>query len=137
MPPPTGTTTPVPPAVTHAGGALISRHALLRWAASFGLACFASGCGTELESVLSNISLLPDADSISAEVRDACADVMTETEILTSIVAARVDRANGVTKNEEQFTAATNCALDALFGDVDVDACTNCKNAILDQVFGE
>lgn len=100
------------------------------------IAVSATSCGTELTDALSGLSLFPDASSISAEVLAACEGVMTEQEILTHIVAARIDRANGVTKAEERLTASRNCSVDALLGSTDVDACTTCKYAILNQVFG-
>jgi len=96
-----------------------------------------SGCGADLTEVLSEVDFLPNASSISAEVRTACAGVMTEQEILSSMLAARIDRMNGITKSSEQATALQNCAIDALLGEVTLDACTACKDAILDQVFGE
>ncbi len=97
----------------------------------------AIGCGTGLDELLSGVRILPDPDIISLDVRESCDGVMTEDEILTSILAARVDQANGITKAEEESTALQNCALDALFGGADITDCNNCKLAILDQVFGE
>jgi hypothetical protein len=97
----------------------------------------ASGCGTPLDELLSGVRLLPDPAIISLDVHDNCDAVMTEDEILTSILAARIDQSNGVTKAEEESTAFQSCAIEALFGGTDITECNNCKLAILDQVFGE
>lgn len=94
-------------------------------------------CGTSLEDALSGIRILPDPESISADVRANCEGVLTEDEILSSIVAARIDQSNGITKQEELATGLQNCAIDALLGGPDISACNACKRAILDQVFGE
>ncbi|MCB9849533.1 MAG: hypothetical protein H6817_02375 [Phycisphaerales bacterium] len=98
---------------------------------------FATGCGTELESALSSIPILPSSADISAEVLYTCDGVLTEAQMLSSIVTARIDRANGYTKSEEELNVLTNCTIDAVFTGVAVDHCTACKYAILDQVFGE
>ncbi len=95
------------------------------------------GCGTGLDELLSGVRVLPDADTISSDVRESCDGVMTEDEILSSIVAARIDQSNGFTKAEEESTALQNCAIDALFGLANITECNNCKLAILDQVYGE
>jgi hypothetical protein len=95
-----------------------------------------TACGTGVDGLFSGLGLVPDASSISLDVRDACDGVMTEQEMIGSILAARVDRANGITKSEEQVNAIQGCAADALTSGVDYDACMTCKEAILDQVFG-
>lgn len=100
------------------------------------LGALLNGCGTELDGYLSDIALFPDADSISLDVREACAGVLAEQQMLTSLIAARIDQANGYTKEEELASAAVNCALDELVGGAPADDCTACKNAILDQVYG-
>ncbi len=97
----------------------------------------ACGCGTPLDELLSGVRLLPDPAIISLDVHDQCDALMTEDEILSSILAARIDQSNGVTKAEEESTALQNCAIDALLGGTPLDECNNCKLAILDQVFGE
>ena len=87
------------------------------------------GCGADLTG------LLPDT-TVSASVLEACEGIKTEEQMITSIVSARIDRANGVTKNEEHLSAIQQCAADALTTGVDYDACLTCKDAVLDQVFG-
>jgi len=100
------------------------------------LGALLNGCGTELERYLSDIALFPDAGSISLDVREACAGVLAEQQMLTSLIAARIDQANGYTKEEELASAAVSCALDELVGGAPADDCTACKSAILDQVYG-
>jgi hypothetical protein len=103
-----------------------------------GLLCgsIVCGCGSELEGVLSGINLLPDASTISLDVREACEGMMSEQEMLTSILAAQIDQANGYTKSEQLLNVTTNCALDAAFTGVSADDCAACKTAILDQIYG-
>lgn len=99
-------------------------------------AALISGCGTALEDALGGFGLLPDASTLTQEVKTACDGVMTEQEMVSSVLAARIDRANGYSKQEELLNASTNCALDAVFSGVSAEACTACKSAILDQVYG-
>lgn len=96
-----------------------------------------NGCGTSLDELLSGVRILPDPEIISLDVHENCDAVMTEDEILSSILAARIDQSNGVTKSEEEATALRSCAIDALLGGTTLDDCNTCKLAILDQVFGE
>lgn len=99
-------------------------------------AALVSGCGTALEDALGGFGQLPDASTLSQEVKTACDGVMTEQEMISGVLAARIDRANGYTRQEELLNISTNCALDAVFSGVSADACTACKSAILDQVYG-
>lgn len=94
-------------------------------------------CGSGLEEALSGIRLLPDPDTISADVRERCTAILTEDEILSSTLAARIDQANGITKQQELATALQSCAIDSLLGGAEITECNACKRAILDQVFGE
>ena len=96
-----------------------------------------TGCGKPLDELLSGVRLLPDPEIISLDVHEQCDAVMTEDEILSSILAARIDQSNGVTKTEEETTALQNCAIDALLGRTTLTECNACKLAILVQVFGD
>ncbi len=96
-------------------------------------AALVAGCGN---GFLADLDLLPSADDISDELRADCAGVMTDDEITTALIAARLDRLNGYTKDEERATALQNCTIDALFSDVAIDDCMTCKGAILDEIYG-
>jgi hypothetical protein len=96
----------------------------------------ASGCGTQLQTVLSDFGVLPSASQVSQPVRTACDGVMTETQMLTEILSARFDLSNGYTRSEEEVSAFTGCTLDSIGADFTFDECTTCKSAILDQVYG-
>ncbi len=100
------------------------------------LAAGVGACGTSLEDALSGIRLLPDPEIISAEVHNSCDGFLTEDEILSGILAARIDQSNGVTKQQDLASALQGCAIDALLGGPDIDECNACKRSILDQVFG-
>ncbi|MCB9867807.1 MAG: hypothetical protein H6816_14365 [Phycisphaerales bacterium] len=95
-----------------------------------------AGCGTGVGDTLGGLGLFPDASSLTQEVKVACDGVLTEQEMVTDLLAARIDRANGYTKSEELLNVSTNCALDAAFSGVSAGDCTACKTAILDQVYG-
>jgi hypothetical protein len=89
-----------------------------------------AGCGTDAQGLWGDLLVTP-------AVREACADVMTESEMITAVTMAQLDQINGYTKEEELASAAEGCTTDAATGAVTHEQCMACKTAILDQAYGQ
>ena len=98
-------------------------------ALAMGIVWALGGCAA-IDNPLGNEALIPSG------VREACEGVLDDAEILSSLMAARVDQFNGYTKSEELQAARQGCAVQVLGSDLGVEECVACKTAILDEVYG-
>ena len=98
-------------------------------ALGIGIAWPLGGCGA-IDNPLGNEAL------ISSDVREVCEGVLDDAEILSSLMAARVDQFNGYTKSEELQTARQGCTVQVFGSDLGVEECIACKTAILNDVYG-
>ncbi len=89
-----------------------------------------AGCGTDAQGLWGDLFVTP-------AIREACADVMTDSEMITAVTMAQLDQINGYSKADELQAAAEGCSTDLLAGDITYEQCMACKTAVLDQVFGQ
>jgi nickel-dependent lactate racemase len=102
---------------------------ILRILAGVGVIVVLDGCGAGGD-------LLSGSMGVSPAVQAACTGVMDNAEILAELAAARVDQVNGYTKAEELTIATQACSSQAIWNGASVEACSQCKRAILDAVYG-
>ncbi len=96
----------------------------------FALCLALVGCGTTTDEIV-----LPQGDvtKVTAEMRTACASVFKSDEAIASMIAAvEIDRANGLTKDEELASGNQLCT-DANAG----QQCPACMQVIIDYVYGK
>ncbi len=89
-----------------------------------------TGCGTDAQGLWGDLLVTP-------AIREACADVMTESQMITAVTMAQLDRINGYIKAQELQAAAEGCRTDLLGDDITYEQCMACKTAILEQAFGQ
>lgn len=79
-----------------------------------------------------------DPLAVNDTLRQACGGYMTDDNSITYLLSvADSDRQSGYTKSYETTVFLETCSMQASAGAADYDACSSCRLAVLDQIYGQ